>query len=81
MIQQLHKPGDLLNGRYQIGEAVGQGGMSTVYKAMDLNLQRVVAVKVIHPHLSNDPDFVRRFEIEAKTAAQPQHCSGVRLQP
>ncbi len=79
MIQQPHKPGDLLNGRYQIGEAVGQGGMSTVYKAMDLNLQRVVAVKVIHPHLSNDPDFVRRFEIEAKTAAQLRHPNIVQV--
>ncbi len=79
MIQQPHKPGDLLNNRYQIAEAVGQGGMSTVYKATDVNLQRVVAVKVIHPHLSNDPDFVRRFEIEAKTAAQLRHPNIVQV--
>lgn len=79
MIQQPHKPGDLLNNRYQIAEAVGQGGMSTVYKATDVNLQRVVAVKVIHPHLSNDPDFVRRFEVEAKTAAQLRHPNIVQV--
>jgi polar amino acid transport system substrate-binding protein len=62
-----------LNGRYKIEDSLGKGGMSTVYKATDPNLKRVVAVKLIHPHLSDDPDFVRRFEIEAASVAQLRH--------
>ena len=57
--------GQTLNGRYRIEELLGQGGMSAVYKATDPNLRRVVAIKLIHTHLSNNPDFVRRFEEEA----------------
>jgi len=65
--------GKSLNGRYLIEELLGQGGMSAVYKATDPNLKRVVAVKMIHPHLSDDADFVRRFEEEAKAVAQLRH--------
>src|SRR5574342_429691 len=65
--------GKRLSGRYQIEEMLGQGGMSAVYKATDPNLKRVVAVKMIHPHLSSDRDFVRRFEEEAKAVAQLRH--------
>jgi serine/threonine protein kinase len=62
-----------LGGRYQIEELIGQGGMSTVYRATDPNLRRVVAVKLIHPHLSNNPEFVRRFGEEAAAVAQLSH--------
>ena len=62
-----------LSGRYKIEEALGQGGMSAVYKASDPNLKRIVAVKLIHPHLSKDPEFVRRFEAEAAAVAQLRH--------
>ena len=65
--------GQKLSGRYEIEELLGQGGMSAVYKATDPNLKRVVAVKLIHPHLSTDPDFVRRFEEEAAAVAQLRH--------
>ncbi len=65
--------GKKLSNRYVIDEMLGQGGMSAVYKATDPNLKRVVAVKMIHPHLSNDPDFVRRFEEEAAAVAQLRH--------
>jgi serine/threonine protein kinase len=44
--------GRTLSGRYKIEALLGQGGMSAVYKAMDPNLKRVVAIKLIHPHLS-----------------------------
>ena len=49
-----------LNDRYLINMELGSGGMSSVYRAEDPNLKRVVAVKLIHPHLSSNPDFVRR---------------------
>lgn len=65
--------GQTLNGRYRIEELLGQGGMSAVYKATDPNLRRVVAIKLIHTHLSNNPDFVRRFEEEAAAVAQLRH--------
>ena len=62
--------GKTIGGRYQIEELIGQGGMSSVYKAIDPNLRRAVAVKIIHPHLSGDKEFVRRFEEEAAAVAQ-----------
>ena len=65
--------GKKLSNRYVIEELLGQGGMSAVYRAMDPNLKRVVAIKIIHPHLSSDPDFVQRFEEEASGVAQLRH--------
>lgn len=65
--------GNKIGGRYRIEEMIGQGGMSAVYKATDPNLRRVVAVKMIHSHLSDDPGFVRRFEEEATAVAQLRH--------
>lgn len=65
--------GQTLGGRYEILELLGQGGMSAVYKANDPNLRRVVAVKLIHPHLSSNPEFVRRFEEEAAVVASLRH--------
>jgi len=71
--------GQTLNGRYKIDELLGQGGMSAVYKATDPNLRRVVAIKMIHPHLSNNPEFVRRFEDEAAAVAQMRHPNIVQV--
>jgi serine/threonine-protein kinase len=65
--------GHTIAGRYRLEAVLGQGGMSTVYLATDPNLQRKVAVKLIHQHLSSDPQFVRRFEQEAAAVAQLRH--------
>lgn len=65
--------GQTLGGRYRIEELLGQGGMSSVYRAIDPNLRRVVAIKMIHPHLSSNEEFVRRFEEEASAVAQLRH--------
>jgi serine/threonine protein kinase len=65
--------GKKLSNRYLIQELLGQGGMSAVYKASDPNLKRIVAVKMIHPHLSADLDFIQRFEVEASAVAQLRH--------
>jgi serine/threonine-protein kinase len=65
--------GRSLNGRYKIDALLGQGGMSAVYKATDPNLKRVVAIKLIHPHLSTDSDFVYRFKKEAAAVAALRH--------
>src|SRR5512134_497294 len=71
--------GKTLSNRYLIEEMLGQGGMSAVYKASDPNLKRVVAIKLIHSHLSNDPDFVQRFEQEAAAVAQLRHPSIIQV--
>jgi len=71
--------GKTLVGRYRIDEILGQGGMSAVYKAYDPNLKRVVAVKMIHSHLADDPKFVARFEEEAAAVAQLRHPNIVQV--
>jgi tRNA A-37 threonylcarbamoyl transferase component Bud32 len=57
----------------EIVEMIGQGGMGVVYKARQKNLDRVVALKVLSPQLSDDPEFVERFTREAKALAQLNH--------
>ncbi len=71
--------GHSLGGRYQIEQLLGHGGMATVYKGTDPNLRRAVAIKLIHPHLSSDPEFVRRFEEEAAAIAQLNHSNIVKV--
>ncbi|MDX6221409.1 MAG: eukaryotic-like serine/threonine-protein kinase [Frankiales bacterium] len=65
--------GRVLDGRYRIQERIARGGMATVYRAVDLRLDRPVAVKVMHSSLAEDPDFVSRFTREAKSAARLSH--------
>jgi serine/threonine protein kinase len=71
--------GHTLGGRYQIQSLIGQGGMASVYKAYDPNLHRSVAIKVIHPHLSNNPEFTRRFEEEATAVAHLRQANIVQV--
>jgi serine/threonine protein kinase len=74
-----HWVGKTLGGRYRIEQQLGQGGMSAVYKAVDPNLRRVVAIKIIHSHLSENPEFIRRFEEEAASVAQLRHPNIVQV--
>jgi len=60
-------------GKYQIIEEIGYGGFAAVYKAFDAELQRTVALKVMHPYWHGDPGFVRRFRREGQTMAQLHH--------
>ncbi|MCA9903746.1 MAG: serine/threonine protein kinase, partial [Anaerolineae bacterium] len=62
-----------LAGRYEIRERVGAGGMARVFKAWDVNLDRWVAVKILHEHLVDDPSFKERFDREAKLVASLNH--------
>ncbi|GAG93622.1 unnamed protein product, partial [marine sediment metagenome] len=71
--------GKTLGGRYQIKSLIGQGGMASVYQANDPNLHRAVAIKVIHPHLSDNPEFFRRFEEEATAVAKFRHPNIVQM--
>lgn len=60
-------------GQYQILDELGRGGMSVVYKAWQPSLRRYVALKVLQPHLTNDWEFVQRFQQEAIVAANLRH--------
>lgn len=63
----------LLNNRYQLQKVLGKGGMSFVYQARDLMLERTVAVKVLRQDYSQDPVFRNHFRQEAKAAANLSH--------
>lgn len=65
--------GRLIGGRYQIEQVVARGGMATVYLAMDIRLERKVALKIIHPHLASDNSFREKFIREARIAAKLSH--------
>jgi len=65
--------GTLLNKRYQLLEQLGTGGMSNVYRARDLMLERSVAIKLLHGAYSNDQAFQERFRQEARAAANLSH--------
>ena len=63
----------LLNGRYRLLGQQGSGGMAVIYKATDLALGRTVAVKVLRPSLTSDPEFLKRFRQEARNAMAKPH--------
>jgi len=65
--------GRLLDGRYQIVGRIARGGMASVYEAVDTRLDRIVAVKIMHPGLGDDDDFAARFVREARAAARLSH--------
>ena len=65
--------GMLLNNRYQLLERLGSGGMSDVFRARDLMLERSVAIKILHETYSDDKDFQDRFRQEARAAANLSH--------
>jgi serine/threonine-protein kinase len=66
-------PGRHFGTRYQIVEEIGRGGMGVVYKAIDKELDRVVALKMIRPELSSDPKMVDQFKRELTLASEISH--------
>ncbi|WP_320670722.1 protein kinase domain-containing protein [Patulibacter defluvii] len=70
---------DLLVGRYELGDRLGSGGMSTVRLAFDRRLERHVAVKLLAEHLADDRQFVSRFRREALSAARLVHNNIVQV--
>ncbi|MEO8393677.1 MAG: serine/threonine protein kinase, partial [Chloroflexota bacterium] len=60
-------------GDYMIEALLGQGGMARVYRAVDPNLDRIVAIKVIDPGIAGDPEYARRFKREAQAVAKLSH--------
>lgn len=72
--------GELIDGRYQLLRQMAAGGMATIYEAVDTRLDRRVAVKIMHPHLAQDEQFIERFIREAKAAAALSHPNIVSVQ-
>jgi serine/threonine protein kinase len=71
--------GQIIAGRYELGERLGLGGMSTVVVAFDSRLERYVAVKLLAEHLADDAQFVTRFRREAMAAARLVHPNIVQV--
>lgn len=65
--------GSVIGNRYKIQEKIGNGGMATVYKALDQILNRYVAVKVLREEFTTDEEFIKRFNAEAQSAARLTH--------
>ncbi|WP_460108949.1 Stk1 family PASTA domain-containing Ser/Thr kinase [Streptomyces sp. YKOK-J1] len=71
--------GQVLDGRYRVEARIAVGGMATVYRALDTRLDRVLALKVMHPALAADGSFVDRFIREAKSVARLAHPNVVQV--
>jgi predicted Ser/Thr protein kinase len=67
------QPGDLIADRYELEELVGTGGMSSVFRAHDRQLERRVAIKILHEHYAEDPEYLERFRREARAVARLSH--------
>src|SRR5438445_7413826 len=65
--------GTLIGGRYRLDAQIGRGGMSTVYRAFDIVLERPVAIKLMHREIAADSDQLERFRREARSVAQLNH--------
>src|SRR3954468_13107300 len=67
------QPGDLVADRYELEELCGTGGMSSVFRAYDRQLERRVAIKILHEHYAGDPEYLERFRREARAVAKLSH--------
>ncbi len=70
---------DILGGEYQILEKIGTGGMGSVYKASQPAMNRMVAIKILHPKLANRKDLASRFRREARAMSQLSHPNTVKV--
>src|SRR5271155_4982064 len=73
------QPGDVLAGRYEVLQLLGEGGMGAVYKAMDRELGRPVAMKLIRPELAAHPAILARFKQELLLSHQVTHKNVIRI--
>jgi len=75
----IFREGDILGGRYEIQKLLGMGGMGAVYRARDMEVERVVGLKVIRPDLAGNPAILARFKQELVLARQITHKNIVRI--
>lgn len=72
-------PGQTIVDRYTVAEALGVGGMGAVFRGHHLGLKRDVAIKVLHPDLTRDPEISKRFDREAHSASRLDHPNCLRV--
>lgn len=75
----LFEAGDVLGGRYEIVQMLGEGGMGAVYKARDRELDRFVAIKLIRPEMAANPGMIARFKRELLLSHQVTHRNVIRI--
>lgn len=73
------QPGEVFNRRYELQEVLGRGGIGTVFKALQLDCNRVVALKILHPEWAADEDFKKRFIREARALNELRHTGIVTI--
>ncbi len=71
--------GKVFDARYRIEELVGMGGMGAVYRAVQLSVDRAVALKILRPEFASNLEQVRRFQIEARAASSLEHPNTIRV--
>jgi len=71
--------GKVIDGRYEIQQRVGEGGMGVVYKARQTSIDRVIALKMLNQQMAQDPTWVQRFYNEAKACSRLQHPNTIRM--
>ena len=79
MKQAMLQPGDLIGARYEILSLLGRGGMGSVFKALDREVGRTVALKLIRPELASNPAMLARFKQELLTSTQVTHRNVIRI--
>jgi len=71
--------GKVIDGRYEIQARVGEGGMGVVYKARQISIDRIIALKMLNQQMAGDPTWVQRFYNEAKACSRLQHPNTIRM--
>src|SRR6478735_5460100 len=71
--------GKVIDGRYEIQARIGEGGMGVVYKARQMSIDRIIALKMLNQQMANDPTWVQRFYNEAKACSRLQHPNTIRM--
>ena len=71
--------GRTIDGRYELLARLGEGGMGVVYQARQVSVDRLIAIKMLHPQLAQDPTWAQRFNNEAKACSRLQHPNTIRL--
>src|SRR5437016_3777683 len=70
ILPKMPEPGVLVGGKYEIVGVLGKGGMGVVFEALHRRLNQRVALKMLRPHVRDDPETIARFEREARAAGQ-----------
>ena len=71
--------GKMIDGRYEIMQRIGEGGMGVVYRAKQISIDRMIAIKMLNAQMAADPTWVQRFYNEAKACSRLQHPNTIRM--